>query len=304
MRKCNEMSSFAWATILLIAGICAPNVAHAGFIITGGGLSFLDNDGLGTQIAPVSMSLDTIGFQSIRSANVPPNPSNPSFPGWNGSTTLLGGGFLSFGTMSGSISASAESTPSGLGVAETSGGITLQFDDAATVFSTNQPLGTPVTLDIRAELTSTTISGVFGGLSNPIDNFAFAEFMGSVRDLMTGQSVDFTIHDSTLSGFNSTPNFLQLSASVGDSLGISGRLTLHAEAKVGVFVGGATNALVSVDAAHTANFFIDAPSDFSILSDSGHNYSVTAVPEPSSLALILCGGMLLRWRMYRASRQH
>jgi hypothetical protein len=180
-------------------------------------------------------------------------------------------------------------------VAKTIGNIISQFDDAATVVSnTNQPVGTPVTLDVTAQLASVATFFSTSGGSN-IENLAFAEFEGHVLEVMTNQSVDFTINNSTFSGYNSTPNLLQLPAFVGDDLQISGRLTFHAEAKVGLLFFGPTDTLVSIDAAHTALFFVDTPSDFSILSDSGHNYSITAVPEPSALVLIACGGILLLW---------
>jgi hypothetical protein len=280
-----------FAVAFVLAGSGTLRVACAGLMITANGSSELDNDGLGPQDAQVTMTLNTVAIQSIRSATIPPNPLDPSFPGWGGSTMLFGGGSVDYGKLSGSLEAQATSNPSGYGVAKTIGNIILQFDDGATVVSnTNQPVGTPVTLGVNAQLASVATFFSSAGASNT-DNLAFAEFEGHVLDVMTNQTVDFTINNSTFSGYNSTPNSLQLPTFVGDDLQISGRLSFHAEAKVGVLFFGPTDALVSIDATHTALFFIDAPSDFSIVSDSGHNYSI-AVPEPSSLALIACGGML------------
>ncbi|HVT83349.1 MAG TPA: PEP-CTERM sorting domain-containing protein, partial [Phycisphaerae bacterium] len=234
--------------------------------------------------------------QSQRSAKIDPTPANPSFPGWSGSTNLFGAGFASFGTLSGSISAAATSTPSVYGVARTIGNVELTFSDLAGVFSTTgQPVGTPVTLDVASQLDS-LVTFITNSNANKSDNLAYVELTSDVFDEQTGQHAQFTIRNSTFTGFTSTPSHVALAAFVGDTLDISGRLTFHIEAKVGGFQDGPTDAALTVDAAHTAHVFIDAPANFSVVAGSAHNYSISAVPEPTSLALLAGGTMLLLGR--------
>lgn len=60
------------------------------------------------------------------------------------------------------------------------------------------------------------------------------------------------------------------------------------------------------DATHSAHFFVDSLTDgVSLSADSGHDYatSVSSVPEPSSVALMLAGAGLIGWVVRRRGQR-
>jgi hypothetical protein len=172
----------------------------------------------------------------------------------------------------------------------------VRFDDTATVFSNTLTLGAPVTLDFTGSMASAV---TVTGLRNY--NHASVLYEGWIRDLSTGVSTDFTLGNDGVFGPTPPGGIVTrtLDTVVGHDLEFIGRLTIGGEVEL---VFDETEATAAVDAAHTAHlYFNPSPSsDVTLLSASGHNY---AIPEPGTLALILCAGMLLGWPAARASRQ-
>jgi hypothetical protein len=158
--------------------------------------------------------------------------------------------------------------------------------DVLHVSSATLAPGTPVTLTLNMAF---TIGYSFDGptLYMPVGinstaslndgtNYGVVQSDGPAQANGWGQGVDVTslLFPTTVGADVTLDQRLSIDGSVGYVAGFGQKLT--------------------IDASHTALYFVDAPAGVVLTSATGHEYALAAaVPEPASVALLLAGACLL-----------
>jgi hypothetical protein len=226
------------------------------------------------------------------------------------SCILAGSGAVEYGSLAGSASIEASSTPdflpptpnnepntftnNGYGAGDLL--LTLQFDDTATVVSDTLPNGTPVQLEFEYSLQSTAVL-----VGRPLGEHlaAAATYFPSAVDTAAPGAPASAI----LSGSQIVTRTLD--TAVGHTINLQGQLQLRAIALAGREVPGALyypQASASVEASNSAYFRLVANGDVRLDAESGQDYA--AVPAPAQAPLALTGVLVLwlsRWRAWAPS---
>jgi hypothetical protein len=206
---------------------------------------------------------------------------------WNGSAQASGA--VDYGTISGSVSASAQRSGSYAG-ASGYGRVRDYFVDTFTVLSSTLPVGTPVEVQLGISLQFNTTTQADPGGSARSVAMAVWHFNGPDAPWIAGAVFDRDTEG--LGDFIQTRNAQATFAStVGGSFTLVGDLVLEAVAFAADNPSSA-NATLSGNARYTVAV-LTPNAGFSTL--SGTTY-VTAVPEPS-VALMLGVGMLVLLRV-------
>lgn len=196
-------------------------------------------------------------------------------------TAQLGPGAQATGRFLGSVGllkayASASYPLNGAGQASST--VTSSFYDTIVVGGAGLAVGTPVSYRLDFSISGSVLGGP------PGSNYgAFGTASVSLQDDATRQSVFMNWNDKV-----NAPGLysLTLNTTVGHSL------ILGAALDVGALVKGnaLTGRFAEADFYHSARFAL-APSvaGLNVVGMSGHDYSVSAVPEPSSWALMALG---------------
>lgn len=236
-----------------------------------------------------------------------------SFPGlyvgaFNYSCTLLGTGFLDYGTASGTLQLQTSSTPDALqpevgnpndpfrndGRAAGEALLELQFDDRGEVTSNTLSDGTPVVLSFTFDLESTEL--VIGPPPGSPLVFATATYEVSATDSTGGGSVQRILSGNQLMT-------VELSTAVGNTIDLRGLLRLRVGAIAGREVDAAPyypQADATIDASNTALFTIETPEGVGFAAESGHDY---AVPEAAEMLQLGAGAFLLAAQRRRCRRR-
>jgi hypothetical protein len=235
-----------------------------------------------------------------------------SFPGlyvgaFNYSCTLLGTGFLDYGTASGTLQLQTSSTPDALqpevgnpndpfrndGYARGEALLDLQFDDRGEVTSSTLPDGTAVVLSFTFDLASSEIE--LGPPPGPLVS-AGATYEVSASDAVGGTSVQRLLLGNEIVT-------VTLPTAVGRTIDLRGLLRLRVQALAGREVDAAPyfpQADATIDASNTAVFTIETPEGVSFESESGHDY---AVPEAAQTLQLGAGAFLLAAQRRRRRRR-
>jgi hypothetical protein len=184
------------------------------------------------------------------------------------------------------------------------------FSDTVEIKSATLPIGAPATFRATVHLDVETnrpghIGPAFAGFDS--GTFFFNYFVGST----VGGTYSFP------NGlFTSVPTFgfdlpVDVAGKVGDMVSVGAALGVTADNRAGFFTdtsGGVANwgglSETHIDASHTARIFLDPITPgIALRAQSGHDYSISAVPEPASWLMLLAGmatvGAALRRRTVR-----
>lgn len=174
--------------------------------------------------------------------------------------------------------------------------VRVGWQDTLTITSDTLPAGSLVNVDLTAVLDST--------ISNP-HNTPNTGVTTTFYASSPSTSLSFQVAGSTTS--NTASKSRAWTFRVGETVTLTAYLNVSAYAWAGYNINYTgqivPNDATFVDASNTGHYYFDiAPGvDASVVSSSGHNYSVTApVPEPASLlSLLLIGGLALTSRRRR-----
>lgn len=167
-------------------------------------------------------------------------------------------------------------TPIGGGLVTST--VTSSFADTIAVSGAGLAVGTPVSYRLDFSIQGSVLPSPPGSLPN-----AFADARVVLQDDNTYQSVSFNWSNRTMAtGVYS----LVLNTQVGHSL------VLYADLDVGAQVGSSslTGHFAEADFYHSARYALTpSVAGLNVVGQSGHDYTVSAVPEPSSWALMALG---------------
>ena len=156
--------------------------------------------------------------------------------------------------------------------------VTSSFADTIVVSGAGLAVGTPVSYRLDFSIEGTVQPSPPGFLPN-----AFADARVMLQDDNSYESVGFSWSDKTMApGVYS----LVLNTQVGHSL------VLYANLDVGAQVGSSslTTRFGEADFYHSARYALTpSVAGLNVVGQSGHDYTVSAVPEPSSWALMAVG---------------
>lgn len=259
--------------------------------------------------------------------NVTFNPSTNNGPTSDPIEVLLGGagnnasvsGFADFGHLG--VLAEADTQAMTAGSGSLSALASASFTEPLTVTSSTLAPGTIVTA--MAVVGMDGIAQVSGGTLSPEPRQAVTSaqwnFFASMRDLSNPTNSVSICLDSLVAcdppggllgpnvPFEVTEPFV-FTFEVGETPTIEGQLLAGATAGSAALGDGAfASQSVTSFAFHTANFYLQPLDDFTLVSASGHDYSLpasTSVPEPNSV-LLVAGALsaLLVVRRRRGSRR-
>jgi hypothetical protein len=167
-------------------------------------------------------------------------------------------------------------TPIGGGLVTST--VTSSFADTIAVSGAGLAVGTPVSYRLDFSIQGSVLPSPPGSLPT-----AFADARVVLQDDNTYQSVNFNWSNRTMAtGVYS----LVLNTQVGHSL------VLYADLDVGAQVGSnsLTGRFAEADFYHSARYALTpSVAGLNVVGQSGHDYTVSAVPEPSSWALMALG---------------
>ena len=191
------------------------------------------------------------------------------------------------GTLKAFASAAYPAAPHAQG--QSNGHAAVSFLDTITVQGAGLAVGTPVSYRVDFAI-SGNITPALGPNTGP--TFAMAGALVRLLDTSSNQRVQLDWNPRFLPGGLYS---LTLATEVGHQLVLSGFLTADATANSGTPLGGPTSAVADFE--HSAYFNL-APSvaGLNTVGLSGHDFAVTAVPEPATWLSLLAGLGLLAWR--------
>lgn len=280
-----------FATLLTLA---AAGTAHAArWDVRGDGSTGLINGGGQLQTpATTTYATDAQGGKSVSVSGSSTDSIREGILGVAGTTAsgYAAPGLLRAFTSSDSASATNPvnpSLPNFTGTRATSE-IFTSFSDRFVITSSTLPVGTDV--QYRAVVSMDFSSSGGGGY------FAFDWAVGSY-DLFMNLPNGFEGLPKQFDTWRHVP--LTFSSKVGDAIDVSSSMSVTTSARSGYwgnsYLGGSQSAFI--DASHTARMFLDPITPgITLVADSGHDYSVSAVPEPATWSLLLGGLGLLAAR--------
>lgn len=219
----------------------------------------------------------------------------------HGSATATGSAMFDgdFGRIGVSVAASAAVLPGAFGQnANSYGTATATFIDRLTVLSDSLALSSPVTVHVQFTIEGATSADIGPG----IDSVAkiFPQFnVNGLHPVVPG-TINLTPNQSISLMYElDYPTFVGQTFSVAAGIGVFTQLWAGTTTFNGVVTGHSGES--KADFSHTARVFADVVGGGAYLSSvSGHDYSVSSVPEPSAAMLILAGLLpligLIRWR--------
>ncbi|WP_083440837.1 PEP-CTERM sorting domain-containing protein [Aquincola tertiaricarbonis] len=188
------------------------------------------------------------------------------------------------------------------------GSFSSRFVDTVNLTSSTLAVGTPVQFNFTVNMhVVTNRPGHNGPDASGWDsgNFYFHYFLGSGID---------TMYRFPNGLYKSVPSFefslpMTVSGLVGDTLTLGAELSVGADARAGWYLdrGGflttyGTNQETHIDASNTARLYLDAITPgLELVAESGHDYAISAVPEPGTWALLGGGLCVLAVARRRAS---
>lgn len=277
--------------VAALLALAAAGTAHAArWDVMGTGSTGLSNSGGQLQTpATTTYSTDAQGGKSVsvKGSSISSVPLGILGVGETTATGYAAPGLLR--AFTGSYSSTA-TNPVNPGVPNFTGTrasseISASFSDRIVITSSTLPVGTVVRYQgtVSMDFSSSGSGGFFG----------FDWAVGSYDLFMNlpngGQSLP-TQFDT----WRHVPiTFIGL---VGDVVDVSSRLSVTTFARSGywgdAYLGDAEHPFI--DASHTARMFLDPITPgITLVADSGHDYSVSAIPEPATLSLMLGGLGLL-----------
>lgn len=279
------------ATLLTLA---AAGPAHAArWDVRGDGSTSLSNAGGQRQTpATATYATDAQGGKSVSVSG----SSTASIPdGILGVTGTTATGYAAPGLLrafTGSASTTATnpvnpSLPNFTGTRATSE-IFTSFSDRFVITSSTLPVGTDVQYQAIVSMDFSSSGG--GGY------FGFDWAVGSY-DLFMNLPNGFQGLPTQFDTWRHVP--LTFSGKVGDAIDVSSSMSVTTSTASGYwgnsYLGDTQRAFI--DASHTARMFLDPITPgITLVADSGHDYSVSAVPEPATWGLMLGGLGLLAVR--------
>ncbi len=234
-----------------------------------------------------------IGMISIQNGDIPLNPANPAGPATHLEATLIASGFARFGSLGGKIETQARNQAPFPNLYEprVEAFMDLGFTDGAVVTSPTLAVGTPVTINFTVSLAAS----FFVTTPKPASyytNGAISSYDVTIKDTFSNASTGaFLAYGS--SGITVGTQQLTLETAIGRYLGFSGHMEIRAFASTALLTnpsGGDLIATSAILADHTAKLTYQQTPEVFLISDSGHNYSISgsaaAAPEPAALALV------------------
>lgn len=261
-----KAAALRWACVLGLAALVQPGTALAyGYSLTANVITEANNFPEGArQEGHLQLDSDPRAF-SLQALDRAAQVSN----GGKAVGLFLG----SVGLLKAYASAA---TPLGGGLVTST--VTSSFVDTIAVSGAGLAVGTPVSYRLDFSIQGSVLPPPAGALPT-----AFADARVMLQDDNSYQAVSFRWSDKTMAtGVYS----LVLNTQVGHSL------VLYANLDVGAQVGSnsQTGRFAEADFYHSARYALTASvAGLNVTGQSGHDYTVSAVPEPSSWALMAVG---------------
>ena len=244
-----------------------------------------------------------IALESIQNGDVQIVPGNPKSPIVHLEASSIGSGSADYGTLGGSVTTQVRNqakfnnfyTPQAEGI------LKMSFLDSGVVTSKTLVVGAPVTLNFVSSLASDFFTS---GDRTTGKNGAGIEFEGFAQDQTTQLKGGGVILNG-VSGATPPTLLFTLNTAVGRTVTLSGLLTVAAGSYIDGLpdaAGGDVLATSSALAAHTAHFYFQPNADLSLVTASGHDYSVPTVPETATtvsfglLLMLGVGGIVVSGR--------
>jgi hypothetical protein len=163
--------------------------------------------------------------------------------------------------------------------------------DLLHVTSATLPVGTPVDLSMNLAFNITYTSN---GLTNNMPVGVNATFSANDGSHSAALHTDGPTQANGWWGSGGDVVSTVFTTRVGADVALDQRLAIDGQVS---FVSGYGQHL-TLDASHTALYFVDAPAGVFLTSATGHNYNsnAAAVPEPASTTLLLAGMLWLKFR--------
>lgn len=241
-----------------------------------------------------------IALVSIQNGDVQIVPGDPKSPTVHLEASVLGSGFADYGTLGGSVTTQVRNQAkfSEIYTPQAQGLLRMSFLDSGVVTSKTQAVGDPVTLSFVSSLASDFFES--GDLLSG-KNGAGIEYQSIVRDQTTLLEGEAKLGNGS-SGTTPSTVLFTLDTAVGRTVTLSGVLSVGAGSYINGLpdeAGGDVLATSSALASHTAHFYFQPTSDLSLVSASGHDYSVPIVPETATtvsfglLLMLGAGGLVV-----------